>query len=149
VYVLQPNKRGWFNLDDMAIYEDEVRELKVGNQKGRILYSLKVILFELLVLVLMLQFLGTGAIIGFVVALVAFLPTPYFTVPETYRIIQGAIIFNGGKVLKLNKGQRLRLDVEGRYVSLLHPRKGEFLRLYTHEPEKVHKILKGQISDLR
>lgn len=136
-------------MDDLAIYEDEVRELKLGNQKGRILYSLKVILFELLVLVLLLQFLGPGAVIGFVFALVAFLPTPYFTVPETYRIVEGAVIFDGGKVLRLKRRQRLRLDVEGKYVSLLHTRKGEFLRLYAHEPEKVYKILKGLISDLR
>jgi uncharacterized membrane protein len=129
-------------LDDLAIYEDEVRELKLGNQKGRILYSLKVILFELLVLVLLLQFLGPGAVIGFVFTLVAFLPTPYFTVPETYRIVEGAVIFDGGKVLRLKRGQRLRLDMDGKYVSLLHPRKGEFLRLYAHEPEKVYKILR-------
>lgn len=136
-------------LDDTTIYEDEVRELKSENQQSRILYSLKVSLFELLILVLLLQFLGPGAIVGFIIALIAFLPTPYYTVPETYRIVEGAVIFDRGKALKLKRGHRLRVNVEGKYVSFLHPRKGEFLRLYAHEPERVYNILKGQISDLR
>lgn len=42
-----------------------------------------------------------------------------------------------------------RRNKEEKYVSILHFRKGEFLRPYTQESEKVHEILKNQISNLQ
>ena len=96
-----------------AIYEAKVHELKLKDRKSRLFYALRIAVFELLVLILLLQFLGLPAFIGFIIGLFFFIPTPYITVPDSYKIINGAVLFDQNKVLSLKKEYKLRRNKEG------------------------------------
>ena len=84
-----------------------------------------------------------GSVVGFAVLLLAIrfvFPTPLASAPSKYEITKQGVFFNGKKTFPLGKKHRFKVNQSRNFVSV-RERKGEVLKLYTTETEKVMKIL--------
>ena len=130
-------------MKNKVLYEANVSELKKAQRRKIISEKLSVFVFMIAVLLIMLYLLGPYIIIGFILAIFLFYPYPF--IPNRYKITELAIICNEKRVIpfkKLNpRRYTLQLNKNENYVSIQHRIRGEFLRLYTNEPQKVHDVL--------
>lgn len=135
-------------MEPSILYEKDSHELKAKDQKRRILEFISLFALEISVLGILLNLFGLAVIPAYLLAVVVFLPSPLITVPGAYKISSTSIICDGRKIITLRKGNKLRLNEKRGYVSILHRMKGEFLRLYTDEPERVYALLDNLLSKL-
>jgi len=123
-----------------VLYEVDATSLKMTDRNKRILVSASILAIELATIFVVAYFLDIyGAIILFVLILF-FLPTPVALAPSKYKITKQGIFFNREKAFPLGKKHRLKVNQIRNFVSV-RERKGEVLKLYTTETEKVMKIL--------
>jgi uncharacterized membrane protein len=96
-------------------------------------------------------------IIVYVIFATLFLPSPFFLVPSTYKITGKGVIHHEDlpfrksskpRLFAFKRDHKLGINEEEMYVSIRHRYRGEALRLYTREPEKVHKLLQKTYSSL-
>jgi len=129
------------------LYHGEVSDLKSADQKGRILRGLVFFVINMLLLLSTLLLFGPYSIIAYIIALFFLFPTPIIIVPTEYKIVNNGIIHRKGKVIPMKRIYKLRVNSEKKFVSVDHPGfKGEFLRLYSAEPETVLNLLKDMKS---
>ena len=133
-------------MENKTLYEADVPDLTLKGRNRRIFRAANILVFELALLVILTFFFGIFAIIFYFIALLIFLPHPLLTSPSKYKIITRGVVYRENRLIPLKKEYKLQINTKGEFVSVLHHRKGEFLRLYTHEPEQVHKILNSLIS---
>ncbi len=128
-------------MEDKTLYETEVADLKQKDRRGRIFRSINILVFEFALVIILTFFFGMLAIIAYLFALFTILPYPIFRTPSKYKITTRGVTLQDNKVISIKKDNKLQINKKGNYVSVFHPRRGEFLRLYTNELEKVHKLL--------
>jgi hypothetical protein len=129
-----------------VLYEVDATNLKMTDRNKRILGSVGIFSVELAFIFIVSFLLNTSEwmmVVGFAILLIAimfFLPTPLVLAPSKYKITKQGIFFNGEKAFPLEKKYRLKVNQNRNFISV-RDRKGEVLKLYTTETEKVMKIL--------
>ena len=144
-------------MTDKSLYEAEVADLKKKHRRKRLLISSTHITLEMAFLLVLFYIFGLQMIIVYIVVATFFLPSPFFLVPSTYKIMGNGVIHfedlpfrksSKPRLFAFKSDHKLRIKEEEMHVSILHRHRGEALRLYTREPEKVYKILQKIYSDL-
>ena len=128
------------------MYEFDARTLKNKDRRRTLAYSLFSILAELVVLALLFIKVSPFSIFGYVVASFTVLPTPFVKIPETYRIDEDHIVDGRGRRLLPGKTHRVYVNRKRSFVSISHRFRGEYLRLYTDDVEKVQTQVQSIIS---
>jgi hypothetical protein len=123
-----------------VLYEIDATELKMADRTNRILRSLGILAAEILLIFVVAYFLDIYGVIVLFVVIVFLLPSPVALAPSKYKITKQGILLNGEKAFPLGKKHRLRVNQNRNFISI-RERKGEVLKLYTTETEKVMKIL--------
>lgn len=129
-----------------VLYEVDATNLKMTDRDKRVLGSASVLSVEIALIFIVAYITSAsewGMIAGLAILFIAilyFLPTPLVLAPSKYKITRQGILFNGEKTFALGKKYRLKADQNRNFVSV-RDRKGEVLKLYTTETEKVVKIL--------
>jgi uncharacterized membrane protein len=124
--------------DKEVLYNAEVTQLKSADKGRRILRTVLIFIFELGFLFFISYFLGfVFAIIFFIISVVIFIPSPMLITPSNYRVMKNGVQIESGKLIPFKKGYKASMNEDRSYVSILHPRRGELIRLYTNEPSKL------------
>ena len=124
-----------------VLYEFDATDLKMADRNQRILRSVGVFAAELaLIFVVAISPLEIYGVIILFIAILFLLPSPVAVAPSKYKITKQGVLFNGQKVFPLQKKYKLRVNYDRKFISV-RDRKGEVLKLYTTELEKVLKIL--------
>ena len=71
-----------------------------------------------------------------------FIPSPILVTPRHYKVMRNGVEIDNGKIIPFKRGHKASMNETRSFVSILHPRRGEFMRLYTHEPSKLLGILR-------
>jgi len=132
-----------------TLYEIDASGLKRDDQRMRIFRSVGIFILEMTLLLGLFMVLGLLAIAIFLLAVFLFLPSPVVIVPARYRITGAGIIHDESKVIPFKRNYKVRMNEKRKFVSMLHSRRGEFLRLYTPEPSRVLQIVSESISTSR
>jgi len=124
-----------------VLYEFDATDLKMADRNQRILRSVGVFAAELaLIFVVAISPLEIYGVIILFIAILFLLPSPVAVAPSKYKITKQGVLFDGQKVFPLQKKYKLRVNYDRNFISV-RDRKGEVLKLYTTESEKVLKIL--------
>jgi len=129
-----------------TLYEIEASDLKTADRRMRILRSVGIFILEMLLLLGLFMVFGLLAIAIFLLAVFLFLPSPAVIVPARYRITNAGVIHDRAKMIPFKRNYKVRMNEKRKFVSMLHRRRGEFLRLYTPEPSRVLQIVSESIS---
>ncbi len=123
-------------------------ELKRADRMRSLTYTVGLMALEFIGMFLMFFLLGyIGLIIMFVLAFF-FFPTPYPTIPTKYNVSNGALTYNDRTVSNISPKFKIKSNTKRMFVSIKHPRRGEVLRLYTKEPEKLMQTLEKMIQKI-
>jgi len=129
--------------DKEVLYNAEVTQLKSIDKSRRLLRTILIFIFELGFLFFISYFLGIFiAIIFFLISVILFIPSPMLITPSNYRVMKKGVQIDGGKLIPFKRGYKASMNEDRSYVSILHPRRGELIRLYTNEPSKLLGILR-------
>jgi len=124
-----------------VLYEVDATELKTGDRKKRMMRSFLVVVFQVAFILVLVWFLGLLALVVFFVAMYTFLPAAIVPTPSRYKLTSQGVVLNERVMFTLKRGHRLRSNEGRKFVSVLHRWRGEILRLYTPEPNRVITIL--------
>jgi len=124
-----------------VLYEVDATALKRADRRKRILRSAAMFIFQLAFIFILASIFGIFGMLIFILAVYVFLPAPFIPTPSKYKITKQGVILDERRMFSFKKESKLRANEERKFVSILHRRKGETLRLYTHEPKKLIKIL--------
>ena len=131
------------------MYEVEASGLKSADRRMRIFRSVGIFVLEMTLLFGLFMVFGLLAIAVFLLAVILFLPSPAVIVPARYRITSVGVIHGESKMITFKRTYKVRMNEKRKFVSMLHSRRGEFLRLYTPEPSRVLQIVSESISASR
>jgi len=131
-----------------VLYEVDAKDLKMADRKKRNLSSLISIIAQLALLFILAALFDIWGALIFILVMFVFLPLPIVPAPSKYEITSQGVKVNESRVFALKKDYTIRFNEERKFVSVRQRRKGEALRLYTPEPEKVIKILEELIKQL-
>jgi hypothetical protein len=131
-----------------TLYEIEASGLKRADRSMRIFRSVAIFILEIVFLLGLFMVFDLLAIAIFLLAVILFLPSPAVMVPAKYRITSAGVIHDKAKMIPFKRSYKVRMNEKRRFVSMLHRRRGEFLRLYTPEPSRVLQIVSESISKI-
>ncbi len=131
-----------------VLYEIDAVDLKSSDRGKRILRSTGLFVLQMALVLGLFLLIGIWAIFILILATYVFLPSPIIPVPSRYKITAKGIIIDNRSIFPLRKDYKLRFNEKRSFVSILHRWRGEIIRLYTPEPEKVTNILDKLISKL-
>jgi len=124
----------------------DARELKRADRTRSLIYTGGLLALEFIGMFFLFFLLGyIGLIVMFVLAFF-FFPTPYPTIPTKYNVSNGTLTYNGKTVNNISSKFKIKGNTKRMFVSIRHPRRGEVLRLYTKEPEKLMQTLEKMIQ---
>lgn len=137
-----------------VLYRTNASELRRTDRKMRILRALLIFLFDFGILYAMIfvQFMilhvpnPLVSITAFLVLTVLVLPVPILIVPSNYRILPIGIDSEERKIISIKHTYRTKANQKRMYVSILHPRRGEFVRLYSDDTIKLQNALQRLIQ---
>ncbi|MEM3005003.1 MAG: DUF2208 family protein [Candidatus Bathyarchaeia archaeon] len=140
--------------DHEILYQTDCTELKLTDRNMRILRAAGIFMLDILILygILFVQFLAFGSggilipIVVFLVLSVIVLPAPILTIPTRYRILLSGVDSDGKRLVPLKSNYRIRVNQKRKFVSVMHPTRGEFMRLYTREPRKLELAVQRVMS---
>lgn len=132
--------------DREILYEAEVSDLKSADKGRRILRTITIFVLEILFIWGMALALSivVSAII-FLIAVVLIIPAPILMTPSHYRVMKHGIDCDGRKMMPIKKDYRANMNERRKYVSILHKRRGEIIRLYAKDPSKLLGIFRSSI----
>ncbi|MBS7623365.1 DUF2208 family protein [Candidatus Bathyarchaeota archaeon] len=140
--------------DHEILYQTDCSELKSTDRNMRILRAAGIFLLDIMILygILFVQFLVFG-VGGFLIPIVVFLalsvtviPAPILTIPTRYRVLLSGVDSDGKRLVPLKSNYRIRVNQKRKFVSVMHPTRGEFMRLYSGEPRKLELAVQKVIS---
>jgi uncharacterized membrane protein len=140
--------------EEGVLYQTNATELRRADRKMRILRALLIFLFDFGILYAMIfvQFMilhvpnPLVSITAFLVLTILVLPVPILIVPSSYRILPRGIDSEEKKIIPIKHTYRTKANQKRMYVSLLHPRRGEFVRLYSSDTIKLQNVLQRVIQ---
>jgi hypothetical protein len=150
--------------DSDVLYESDGRGLKHADRKMRNLRSISIFLLDVailygvyFVLEIITGFglglsLGSGSVLILMIIFLALsilvLPAPILMTPGRYRILSTGVDSDGKRLIPLRPNYKTRANNKRMFVSVLHPRRGEFMRLYASEPAQLQqailKVIEGR-----
>jgi len=132
--------------DREILYEEEVSDLKSVDKGRRIFRTIAIFVLEIIFILGMALALGilVSAII-FLIAVVLVIPAPILITPSHYRVMKHGIDCDGRKMMPIKKDYRSSMNERRKYVSILHKRRGEIIRLYAKDPSKLLGIFRSNI----
>lgn len=125
--------------DNEILYETNSSSLKNADRNMRIYRAILIFLLDFAILFSVLFLSGSILIsmISFLILAVLILPTPLLIVPSRYRILKTGLDSDGKRIIPLKSSYRTKLNHQRRFVSIIHARRGECIRLYSEEPQQV------------
>jgi uncharacterized membrane protein len=81
-------------------------------------------------------------LVGYLIASLTFLPSQFFNIPKSYSITEKGIVNERKRIILPKKNNKVQMNKGRSYVSILHRYRGEYLRLYTDNVEKVSDLVK-------
>lgn len=140
--------------EEDVLYQTNATELRRADRKMRILRALLIFLFDFGILYAMIFVQFTilhvpnplVSITAFLVLTILVLPVPILIVPSNYRILPRGIDSKEKKIIPIKHKYRTKANQKRMYVSLLHPRRGEFVRLYSSDTIKLQNVLQRIIQ---
>ena len=131
--------------DKEILYEAEVIGLKSADKGKRILRTILIFVLEILFLLGLALIFGNILIpaIIFLVCVLVFIPSPMLIVPSKYRVMKNGVDCDGKRTIPFKKGYKANMNLKRKFVSILHSRRGELVRLYTNEPKKLLNIIRS------
>ena len=125
--------------DNEILYETDSSSLKYADRNMRIYRAILIFLLDFVILfaVLFLSRIILISIISFLILAVLILPTPLLIVPSRYRILKTGLDSDGKRIIPLKSSYRTKLNHNRRFVSIIHARRGECIRLYSEDPKQV------------
>jgi uncharacterized membrane protein len=129
--------------DNEILYETNSNSLKNVDRNMRIYRAILIFMLDFAILFSVLFLSGNSAralliaIISFLILAVLILPTPLLIVPGRYRILKTGLDSDGKRIIPLKSSYRTKLNYQRRFVSIIHARRGECIRLYSEEPQQV------------
>ena len=125
--------------DNEILYETNSSSLKNTDRNMRIYRVILIFLLDFAILfsVLFLSDSILISMISFLILAVLILPTPLLIVPGRYRILKTGLDSDGKRIIPLKSSYRTKLNHQRRFVSIIHARRGECIRLYSEEPQQV------------
>lgn len=125
--------------DNEILYETNSNSLKNTDRNMRIYRAILIFMLDLAILFSVLFLSGSILIsmISFLILAVLILPTPLLIVPGRYRILKKGLDSDGKRIIPLKSSYRTKLNHQRRFVSIIHARRGECIRLYSEEPQQV------------
>ncbi|MCJ7760664.1 DUF2208 family protein [Candidatus Bathyarchaeota archaeon] len=140
--------------EEDVLYQTNATELRRADRKMRILRALLIFLFDFGILYAMIFVQFTilhvpnplVSITAFLVLTILVLPVPILIVPSNYRILPRGIDSKEKKIIPIKHTYRTKANQKRMYVSLLHPRRGEFVRLYSSDTIKLRNVLQRIIQ---
>ena len=136
----QASKKEGRKVTSRVLYEVDATDLKMADRKKRITGSAGIFAAELLLIIFIAYLLDIWAI-PLIILLVTFLPSPFVPIPSKYKITNQGVSLNGKNVFQMRPDHKLVANEIRKFVSVRHRRRGEVLKLYTPDSEKVMKIL--------
>ncbi len=132
--------------DREILYEEEVSDLKSADKGRRIFRTIAIFVLEIFFILGMALALGilVSAII-FLIAVVLVIPAPILVTPSHYRVMKHGIDCDGRKMMPIKKDYRASLNERRKFVSILHKRRGEIIRLYSKDPSKLLGVFRSHI----
>jgi len=124
-----------------VLYEVDATELKAEDRRRRVVRSILVVTFQVAFILVLVLFLGMLALVVFLVAMYTVLPNAIVPTPSRYKLTSQGVVLDERVMFSLKRGQRLRPNEGRKFVSVLHRWRGEVLRLYTPDPNRVITIL--------
>jgi len=131
--------------DSSILYQTDCTELKSADRNMRIVRAALIFLVDIAILYGMFFIqVAIFRVEGFLISMIIFLalsivvlPAPILIMPARYRILPTGVDSDGKRLIPLKRSYRTRVNDKRRYVSVLHPTRGEFMRLYSSEPRKL------------
>ncbi|MGQ9542879.1 MAG: DUF2208 family protein [Candidatus Bathyarchaeia archaeon] len=131
--------------DFEILYEGHVTDLKLADRNMRMYRAILIFLLDVAILygisfiqIAVFQYPNLLVSIAvFLILTVSILPAPILITPSDYRILPRAVDTGGRRLIPLRSNYRTKTNERRRFVSIMHPRRGEFMRLYTAEPQKL------------
>ena len=139
--------------DNEILYQSDSTDLKNADRKPRAVRSVLIFLLDIAILYglfFILIILGLGNIlilmIIFVGLSILLLPAPILITPGSYRILPRGVDTDGKRLIPLKASYKTKVNSRRKYVSILHQRRGEFMRLYSREPQDLQRIIQKVIG---
>jgi uncharacterized membrane protein len=140
--------------EEDVLYQTNATELKRADRKMLILRALLIFLFDFGILYAMIFIQSVilhvqnplVSITAFLVLTILVLPVPILIVPSNYRILPRGIDSEERKIIPIKHTYRTKANHKRMYVSLLHPRRGEFVRLYSSDTTELQNALQRVIQ---
>jgi hypothetical protein len=129
-----------------VLYKIDATDLKMADRKKRIIGTAVIFIAELALIFPLAYFLGLLAI-PLYVAIVYFMPPPIVPAPSKYEITNQGISLSGQSIFPLKSGYTLQDNQIRKFISIRRARRGEVLKLYTSDFEKVMTILDKLIKE--
>ncbi|MEM3501420.1 MAG: DUF2208 family protein [Candidatus Bathyarchaeia archaeon] len=131
--------------DFEVLYEGHATDLKLADRNMRMYRAILIFLLDVAILysiffiqIIVFQYPNLlVSMVVFFILTVLILPAPILITPSDYRILPKAVDTDGKRLIPLRPNYRTKTNEKRRFVSILHPRRGEFMRLYTTEPKKL------------
>lgn len=139
--------------DSEVLYQSDSTDLKLADRNMRIFRAILIFLLDIAILygIFFVQ-VALFQIPSLLVSIVAFLflsililPAPLLIIPTRYRIMANGVDSDGKRLIALKPRYRTKTNEKRMYVSVLHPRRGEFMRLYSKEPGKLQRAIQKAI----
>ena len=130
-----------------VLYEAEIEALKSADKGRRILRTVLIFVLEILFLLGLALIFGNILIpaIIFIISVLIFIPSPILIAPSKYRVMKNGVDCDGRRLIPIKKGYKSNMNEKRKFVSILHSRRGEIMRLYTNEPKKLLSILQRSV----
>jgi len=140
--------------EDDVLYQTNATELRRADRKILIMRALLIFLLDFGILYAMIFVQSMilhvpnplVSITAFLVLTILVLPVPILIVPSNYRILPRGIDSERKKIIPIKHTCRTKANHKRMYVSLLHPRRGEFVRLYSSDTIKLQNALQRVIQ---
>lgn len=131
--------------DKEILYEAEVEQLKSADKGRRIFRTILIFVLEILFLLGLALIFGNILVpaIIFMICVLIFIPSPMLIAPSKYRVMKHGVDCNGRRTVPFKKGYKANMNLQRKFVSILHNRRGELIRLYTNEPKKLLSIIRN------
>jgi uncharacterized membrane protein len=125
--------------DTEILYDTDSSSLKNADRNMRIYRAILIFLLDFAILFAVLFLSGSIliSIISFLILAVIILPTPLLIVPSRYRILKTGLDPDGKRIIPLKSSYRTKLNHKRRFVSIIHARRGECIRLYSENPQQA------------
>ena len=128
-------------METEVLYAFDATDLKRADRSRRVFWLLITSIAQLAPILVLWIFLNMWAIVVYALISYLFLPIPIAPAPRRYEITNEGVRTNSRDTFVFNEFHSIDLNSQRRFVSIRRRHKGEVLRLYTPDLDKVMNAL--------